>query len=127
MKKKYIIFPIILLVGIFIGMFIYKNYNVDTSQGKIIINKKSDYDASKEIKEALKLLDSSKKADIITNINTSSNVVSLSFEGLSNKDTMKKIIDALDKYKIKATFFIPGIKGAEDSSIVKMIQKGDII
>lgn len=34
MKKKYIIFPIILLVGIFIGMFIYKNYNVDTSQGK---------------------------------------------------------------------------------------------
>ncbi|KAJ52536.1 peptidoglycan/xylan/chitin deacetylase (PgdA/CDA1 family) [Clostridium tetanomorphum] len=124
MKKKYIIFPIILLVGIFIGMFIYKNYNVDTSQGKIIINKKSDYDASKEIKEALKLLDSSKKADIITNINTSSNVVSLSFEGLSNKDTMKKIIDALDKYKIKATFFIPGIKGAEDSSIVKMIQKG---
>ncbi|WP_027623997.1 polysaccharide deacetylase family protein [Clostridium lundense] len=124
MKKKYIIIGItILLVSIFIGTLIYKNYDVDTTLGEIVINKKSNYDASKEIKQALKSLNNSKKVDIITNINASSNVISLSFEGISNKDTMNKIIDTLDKYGIKATFFIPGIKGAEDSSIVKMIQK----
>ena len=33
-------------------------------------------------------------------------------------------MDLLDKYNIKATFFIPGIKAAEDSSIVKMIKEG---
>lgn len=33
-------------------------------------------------------------------------------------------MDLLDKYNIKATFFVPGIKAAEDSSIVKMIKEG---
>jgi len=33
-------------------------------------------------------------------------------------------VDLLDKYNIKATFFVPGIKAAEDSSIVKMIKEG---
>ncbi|WP_097028452.1 polysaccharide deacetylase family protein [Clostridium peptidivorans] len=125
MRKKYTsIVGLIVLISIFIGIFIYKNYNIDNSLGKITINKKGKYDASKEIKEALNLLNSNKEADVITNAHTSSNIVSLSFEGLSNKDTMNKIIDMLDKYGIKATFFIPGIKAAEDSSIVKMIQKG---
>lgn len=124
MKKKYIIVVItILLVSILVGIFIYKNYNVDISSGELVINKKSKYDASVEINQALNILNSSKKAQVITNINTSSNIVALSFERLSNKDTMDKIIHTLDEYGIKATFFVPGIKAAEDSSIVKMIQK----
>lgn len=124
MKRKYTsIVGLILIISIFIGIFIYKSFNIDTSSGKITISKKSNYDASKEIKEALDLLNSNKKADVITDAQTSSNILSLSFEGLSDKDTMNKITDALDKYGIKATFFIPGIKAAEDSSIVKMIQK----
>ena len=123
MDRKYIVGTIILLVCIFIGIFIHKNYNVDINSGEIAISKKSNYDASKEIKQALNSFDSSKKADIITNVNTSSNVVALSFEGLCNKDTMDKIIHMLDEYGIKATFFIPGIKAAEDPSIVKVIQK----
>lgn len=124
MKKKYtIIVGVILLVSIFIGIFIYRNYDIDNSTGELTINKKSSYDASKEISEALSSLDSSKRADVITNVNTSSNMVALSFEGLGNKDTMNKIIDLLDTYGIKATFFVPGIKAAEDPSIIKMIKK----
>ncbi|MPQ30458.1 polysaccharide deacetylase family protein [Clostridium estertheticum] len=125
MKKKHIILAsIIFLVIIFIGTFIYKNYNVNISSGEVKISKKSIYDASKEIKEALNTLNSDKTVDTITNINTSSDIVSLSFEGLSDKATIGKIIHSLDKYGIKATFFIPGIKAAEDSSIVEIIQKG---
>ncbi|MBX4259549.1 polysaccharide deacetylase family protein [Clostridium estertheticum] len=125
MKKKHIILAsIIFLVIIFIGTFIYKNYNINISSGEVKISKKSIYDASKEIKEALNTLNSEKTVDTITNINTSSDIVSLSFEGLSDKATIGKIIHALDKYGIKATFFIPGIKAAEDSSIVEIIQKG---
>lgn len=53
MKKKYIVITsIILLVIIFVGAFIYENYNISTSSGEIVINKKSGYDASEEIKEA---------------------------------------------------------------------------
>lgn len=122
-KKRIIVTIIILSASIFTGIFVYKNYSVDTSSGEIVISKKSNYDASEEIKKALSLLSSSKKADFITNVDASSNVVSLSFEGLSDKDTMNKIIHMLDEHGIKATFFIPGTKAAEDSSIVKMIQK----
>lgn len=126
MKRKYTsIVGLILIISIFIGIFIYKNYSIGTSSGDITISKKSNYDVSKEIKDALNLLNANKKADIITDVQTSSNVLSLSFEGLSDKDTMSKIIDALNKYGIKATFFIPGIKAAEDSSIVKMIQQSE--
>jgi len=123
MKKRHIIGIIFLLVSIFVGAYLYTNYNISTSSGEIVIKKKSSYDASEEIKNALSTLDSSKKAEVITNVNTSSDIVSLSFEGLGNKDTMNKIIAMLDKYETQATFFIPGIKAAEDSSIVKMIQK----
>jgi peptidoglycan/xylan/chitin deacetylase (PgdA/CDA1 family) len=129
MTKKNIILVVTILlasifVGAFVGTYIYINYNVKISSGEITISKKSNYDASAEIKEALSTLNSSKKAEIITNVNAASNIVSLSFEGLSNKDTMDKIIHMLNKYETQATFFIPGIKAAEDSSIVKMIQEG---
>ncbi|MTK11399.1 MAG: polysaccharide deacetylase family protein, partial [Clostridiaceae bacterium] len=122
-KKRIIVTIIILSASIFAGAFVYKNYSIDTSSGEIVINKKSNYDASEEIKKALNSLNSNKKADFITNVDTSSNIVALSFEGLSDKDTMDKIVHMLDEHGIKATFFIPGIKAAEDPSIVKMLQK----
>lgn len=122
MNRKRVII-IILLGSIITGTYVYKNYNVDTSSGKIVINKKSIYDASAEIKKALDSLNSSKKAEFITDFGSSSDIVSLSFEGISDKDTMNKIIAMLDEHGIKATFFVPGVKAAEDSSIIRMIQK----
>lgn len=122
MKKKTII-VIILFVSIFAGIYLYKNYNIDINSGKIIINEKSNYDASEEIKQALSLLDNSKKAEFITNTDSTSKIVSLSFEGFSDEDTMSNIMDMLDKKGIKATFFVPGIKAAEDSNLVQRIQK----
>lgn len=37
---------------------------------------------------------------------------------------MEKILDLLEKYNVRATFFIPGVEAAEDSSIVEMIKEG---
>ncbi|EKQ56555.1 MULTISPECIES: polysaccharide deacetylase family protein [unclassified Clostridium] len=122
MKRK-IIATIILLASILAGGYLYKNYSIKTNSGKLILNEKSAYDASKEIGAALNSFDSSNKAKVITNVNTLSNIVSLSFEGISDRDTMQKITEMLDKYGIKATFFIPGIKAAEDSDTVEMLQK----
>lgn len=122
MKRKNI-FIIVLIVSICIGVYTYKNYKIDTSSGKIILSKNSKYDASEEIKKALSSLSNSKKADFIANVDASADVISLSFEGLSDKDTINKIVNMLDEYGIKATFFVPGIEAAEDSSIVETIQK----
>ncbi|MCT8978705.1 polysaccharide deacetylase family protein [Clostridium sp. CX1] len=122
-KRHVVITAVTLLIISSSGIFIYRNYDGNIKDGKLVVSKKSNYDASEEIKKALGLLNSGKKAEIITNINSSSNIVSLSFEGLSDRDTMNKIIAMLDEQGIKATFFIPGIKAAEDPSLVKTIQK----
>lgn len=125
MKKKYLSIIIgALIISISIGAYTYVNYKMDPSKGMTNVIKKNRYDASKEVNEALRSFDITKKSEVITNIDTQSNIVSLSFEGIKNKDTMEKVVDLLDKYNIKATFFIPGIKAAEDSSIVKMIKEG---
>lgn len=125
MRKKYLSIIIgALIISISIGAYTYVNYKIDHSKGMTNIIKKNRYDASKEVNEALKSFDITKKSEVITNIDTQSNIVSLSFEGIKNKDTMEKVVNLLDKYNIKATFFIPGIKAAEDSSIVKMIKEG---
>ena len=125
MRKKYLSIIIgALIISISIGAYTYVNYKIDHIKGMTNIIKKNRYDASKEVNEALKSFDITKKSEVITNIDTQSNIVSLSFEGIKNKDTMEKVVDLLDKYNIKATFFIPGIKAAEDSSIVKMIKEG---
>lgn len=114
---------IIILASIVIAVFIYKNYKVNNKTEEIIINKESIYNASEEIKEALAAVDGNKKAEIISNVDSSLNMVSVSFDGLSNKDTMIKITDLLNHYGVKATFFISGIKAAENTDIVKIIQK----
>lgn len=121
--KRRIIVTIILLASILSVGYIYKNYSIKTNSDKLISNEKSAYDASTEIGIALNSVDISKKAKLITNVNSLSNIVSLSFEGLGDRDTMQEITEMLDKYGIKATFFIPGIKAAEDSSTIEMIHK----
>jgi len=122
MKRK-IIAAIILLAGISAGSYIYKTHYIQINSNGAVSDKKSKYDASEDIGAALSSLDNSKKAELITNVNSLSNIVSLSFEGLSDRDTMEKITEMLNKYGVKATFFIPGIKAAEDSNTVEMIQK----
>jgi peptidoglycan-N-acetylglucosamine deacetylase len=123
MKKKYIIsIAAALMISTFIGALLYARYRIDTSSGELTIVKKNKYDASEEIKQALSSLNENKKAEVITDFNVTSDVVAVAFEGLADKTTMATIRELLDRYGIKATFFIPGIKAAEDPSIVEAIK-----
>jgi len=123
MKKKWISITIVIAVTIGLAVFTYKSCIKNNGTEDMIINETKKYDASEEIKNALNLLSSSKKAEIITNAKTSSNIVALSFEGMSDATTMGKIVELLDKYDIKANFFIPGVKAGEDPTTVKNIKK----
>ncbi len=122
-KKKITIIAIILAFVIGVAVITHKTYIKDNDIKDMIINERNKYDASEEIKNALNLLSSSKKAEIITNVKTSSNIVALSFEGITDATTMEKIVNLLDEYGIKATFFIPGVKAGEDPTTVKNIKK----
>ena len=64
-----------------------------------------------------------KKSEIIRNVNTSSRIVALSFEGMDDEENMQGILELLDKYNIKATFVVSGIDAAENPEIVKKIKE----
>lgn len=52
---------------------------------------------------------------------TTQKALSLTFNGMGDEETMGKLLDELDKYHIKATFFLPGIRVAEEPEIAKEI------
>ncbi|GGO04892.1 polysaccharide deacetylase family protein [Saccharibacillus kuerlensis] len=47
----------------------------------------------------------------------------LTFNGMADRETMTKLLDELDRYQIKATFFLPGMRVAEEPDIAKDILK----
>lgn len=124
MKRKVVPLVITIMISI-LGIVFYfnKNYEMDSNLEGINIVKKKKYDASYEIEEAKKIYDINKKAQIIENINTDSNSIALTFEGLSDKETTFEILDLLNRYKLKATFFVTGVEASEDSSIIERIIK----
>lgn len=123
MKRKIVPIIIIILIILVIGFYAYRNYCIGSSSesGNLINEEK--YDASYETKLAIEKYNINKKAKVIKDIDTESNIISLTFEGINNKDVTEEILDLLDLYDIKATFFITGIEAAEDPSTVELIKE----
>ncbi|MBA9087807.1 peptidoglycan/xylan/chitin deacetylase (PgdA/CDA1 family) [Fontibacillus solani] len=61
------------------------------------------------------------KSREITYVYTARKELSLTFNGMGDKETMTKLLDELDKYGIKATFFLPGMRVAEEPDIANDI------
>ncbi|MNI13002.1 Peptidoglycan-N-acetylglucosamine deacetylase [compost metagenome] len=61
------------------------------------------------------------KSREISYVYTARKELSLTFNGMGDKDNMTKLLDELDKYGIKATFFLPGMRVAEEPDIAKDI------
>jgi peptidoglycan-N-acetylglucosamine deacetylase len=123
MKRKVIPITIIILVILAIGFYVYKNYWIDSSSisGSLINEEK--YDASYETKLAIEKYNINKKAKVIKDIDTESNIIALTFEGINDTEVTEEILDLLDLYDVKATFFITGIEAAEDTSTVELIKE----
>lgn len=65
--------------------------------------------------ESIRMLDN------VTYSYTTRPQMALTFDGLGNRNIMQRILEQLDREKIKATFFIPGIRAAEEPELVKEI------
>lgn len=63
------------------------------------------------------------KSEIIRYVITDKKVLTLTFEGLGDKESLTNLLNKLDKHNIKATFFVSGIKIAEEPELAKMIIK----
>ncbi|MET3291864.1 UNVERIFIED_CONTAM: peptidoglycan/xylan/chitin deacetylase (PgdA/CDA1 family) [Brevibacillus sp. OAP136] len=61
------------------------------------------------------------KSKAISMVYTTRRELALTFNGLGDEKKMKQLLDDLDKYQIKATFFLPGNKLAKQPAIAKTI------
>lgn len=62
-------------------------------------------------------------ARAINSVYTVNKELALTFNGMADRDTMTRLADELDKNDIKATFFLPGIRVAEEPDIAQMLMK----
>ena len=61
------------------------------------------------------------KSDALSFVWTTRKELSLTFNGMADKKTMLELLDALEENNIPATFFLPGIRVAEEPEIAKLI------
>ncbi|CAM5335035.1 Peptidoglycan-N-acetylmuramic acid deacetylase PdaA OS=Lysinibacillus sphaericus OX=1421 GN=pdaA_1 PE=4 SV=1 [Lysinibacillus sphaericus] len=73
-------------------------------------------DSSIEIKEH-----DGTMSDILHHANILTPKVALTFNGLADNETMQKLLKVLDQTNIKATFFIEGMRLAQEPELVKNI------
>jgi peptidoglycan/xylan/chitin deacetylase (PgdA/CDA1 family) len=113
---------IVLIFLIYLIISPYFLSKKETLSNDILDINGSKYNAAKKIELALEELKSRRQeASIIKGVDTTEKVVAITFDDLADYKSMESILELLDLYSAKATFFIPGIKGAEDPSIVERI------
>lgn len=61
------------------------------------------------------------KSKAISLVYTTKRQLALTFNGMGEKQMMKQLLDELDTYHIKATFFLPGMRVAEEPDIARLI------
>ena len=106
-KRKIIILGIAFIIMFAIGLMMYMNYvgSGKTKENGDIYNENNYQKSNNKIN----VLDTDKKAQVIRNVTTSAKILSISFEGIDDNDTMTNVLELLDKYKVKATFKVYGI------------------
>lgn len=61
------------------------------------------------------------QSKVISSVYTAKKELTLTFNGMGDEATMKRLLDELDAAQIKATFFLPGMRVAEEPNIAREI------
>ncbi len=118
---------LVLLIGIcLIGAMLVKTFFMVPAAGDYhnITDLESAYNADAEIVQAMEKLKASQgKAAVIAHSNNSQRQIALTFDGLTDRVTVQKLLDLLNQYQVKATFFVDGMQTAEDPQTVVAIKQ----
>lgn len=81
------------------------------------------YDASSQVIQALSQLDPQKQATVLTGVETTKNILALTFDGFALPSTIDRTLQLLDAYDTHATFFVTGVNAAEDEASIQKMRK----
>lgn len=107
--KKYSIKMIVLVLIILVALT-GCNLKSNKKDENVVVNKKETVERFQ-----------GKENEVFSYVYTTKKEVALTFDGLGDEDTMNKLLSELKKHQIKATFFLPGIRVAEEPKLVKKI------
>jgi peptidoglycan/xylan/chitin deacetylase (PgdA/CDA1 family) len=111
---------IVVSIGIGIRTYMINHTYMSPEMHDVIEN----YEAEDEVAEALKKYPNCTPSEVIT---TQDKDLAIVIDGLLDRGSSQKLLDLLDKYQIKATFFIEGQNAANEQELVKLIsQKQEI-
>lgn len=127
MNKKMIAAAVVLIGCVCaLGLFLFKDFFTTQTGGeyKNMPDLESSYSAEEEIAKAKEKMELTKEmAVVVTGAKTNQRYVALTFDGLTDRATIQKVLDTLKKYNAKATFFVDGLQVAEDPQTVGSIRK----
>lgn len=107
-------------------MFFFQDFFTVQTGGEYrnITDIESAYNADAEVAQALEQLrNRPEKAVVVAGRTTGQRHIALTFDGLSDRMTIQRILDLLEKYEVRATFFADGLQAAEDPQTVVNIKQ----
>lgn len=118
-KKKLLIAITILIIAAICGYLYF--YGTNESTYADITDLNNEYNIDNELTDAQQKLNSDIKPAQIYVDSFDKNAIALTFDGLPDPTTTDRLLDLLDKYQIKATFFVDGSTAAKDNDSLKKI------
>ena len=122
LSKKILVILGSIAILIMFMRYVFYSFSKDTISNTGLDINNTKYDATEKMDLAFtKLKNQRQEALEIKGINTKEKIVAITFDDLADYGTMKKIQELLESYSAKATFFVPGIRAAENPEIIEHI------
>ncbi len=107
-----------------VSMWLYRERVKDAPQQTVETVKEADYSATEEIETAKQQLEEDPQMPtVITDINTVDKKIALCFEGSTDNQVLRQIMEYLDAHGMTATFFISAVDAGEDQEMIDEIIK----
>ncbi len=119
--NKWIVVFILCLV---LGLAVISGLSLRSKQASTFSVGQTQYDASKDIKEAMnQLQDEEREAEVADGVNTIEKVAAVNILGISNEETNERVLELISRYDQSATFILSGMAAAEYPDFVKRIKE----
>lgn len=122
-KTKYIFGLVIIGITLLIYNFWYLDYKVAAYED--IPDLSSEYNVDTEMVQAQEKLNQNIEPATVYTKDINKKAIAITFDGLPDPTTTDEILDLMEKYQIKASFFIEGSSASIDKdSVLKIYKKG---
>ena len=122
-KTKWIFLAVIVIISLVVYKFWYLDYKVAAYED--IPDLSSEYNVDEELVQAREKLNSEIEPATVYTKDPTKNAIALTFDGLPDPTTTDKLLDLIERYDMKVTFFVEGSNAAGDKeSVLKLYEQG---